>query len=77
MALATRTAKHWHEAEQTRRHLIRELEEAKIRLNLPCAQILPMRATALGRGVVVSIAIDCTACPNPTRAEVELLLAIE
>jgi hypothetical protein len=76
MALVTRTAKHWHEAGQTARNLTRELEEAKVRLNLPCAQILPMRTHVLGRAVVVLVPIDCSGCPNPTSAEVALLLAI-
>jgi len=77
MALATRGAKDWQEVGKTARDLVRELEEAKIRLGLPCARILPARTSALGREVVVSVPIDCSGCPNPTVAEVALLLAVK
>lgn len=77
MALVSRAAKRWHEAGDTARDLVRELEEAKTRLNLPCAQILPAKTAALGREVVVTVPIDRSGCPNPTSAEVALLLAIK
>ncbi len=76
MAFATRTTKHWHDARNVERELVNQLEEAKARMDLDCAQIRPMKPHSIGNTVTVSVLIDCSKCENPTSAEVALLLDV-